>query len=59
MACSAKPGSGGCRFLGCRSPATYTYTLTGRGLMFDRVRDPNRNCELAVVLLSGEFHRAG
>lgn len=56
-ACSAKPGSGGCRFLGCRNPATYTFTLTRNKLTFARVRDPNTNCELPVVLLSGEFHR--
>ncbi len=52
-ACSAKPGSGGCRFLGCRNPATYTFTLTRRKLTFAIVRDPNTNCELSLVLLQG------
>ncbi len=56
-ACSAKPGSGGCRFLECRNPATYTFTLTSNRLAFATVHDPNVDCELPVVLLSGEFHR--
>jgi hypothetical protein len=56
-ACSAKPGSGGCRFLGCRSPATYTFTLTRKRLIFARVRDPNMNCELPLVLVASWFHR--
>jgi hypothetical protein len=58
-ACSAQPGSGGCRFLGCRHRATYTFTLTRKRLTFARVRDPNTNCELPVVLLSSGFHRVG
>jgi hypothetical protein len=57
FACSAKPGSGGCRFLGCRHRATYTFRLTRKKLTFARVRDPDTNCELPVVLLSGTFHR--
>jgi hypothetical protein len=56
-ACSSMPGSGGCRFFGCRSPATYTFTLTRKRLTFARVRDPNVNCELPVVLLASGFHR--
>jgi hypothetical protein len=54
-ACSAKPGSGGCRFLGCRKAATYPFTLTRNTLAF--ARHPNTDCELPVVLLSGQFHR--
>jgi hypothetical protein len=49
-ACSAKPGSGGCRYLSCRKPATYTFELAGHKLTFSRVRDPNTDCELPVVL---------
>lgn len=56
-ACSAKPGSGGCRFLGCRSPGTYKFRVRRKTLTFARVRDPNRNCELPVVLLASWFHR--
>jgi hypothetical protein len=56
-ACSAKPDSGGCRFLGCRKPSTYTFTLTTKKLTFARVRDPNMNCELPVVLLASGFQR--
>jgi hypothetical protein len=55
-ACSAKRGSGGCRFLVCRHPATYTFTLAGNKLAFSRLRDPNTDCELPVVL-AGEFYR--
>jgi hypothetical protein len=55
-ACSAKRGSGGCQFLGCRHPATYTFTLAGNKLTFSRLRDPNTDCELPVVL-AGEFYR--
>jgi hypothetical protein len=57
-ACSAKPGSGGCRFLGCREPATYRFTLIPNKLVFARLRDRNMNCELPLVL-SSEFHRVG
>lgn len=49
-ACSAKPGSGGCRYLACRKPGTYTFKLVARTLTFSRVRDPNTDCELRVVL---------
>jgi len=56
-ACSAKPGSGGCRYLGCAHPGTYTFTRTREGLSFAKLRDPNTDCELPVVLLSGGFHR--
>jgi hypothetical protein len=55
-ACSAKPGSGGCRYLTCRKAATYTFKLAGRTLTFSRVRDPNTDCELPVVLANA-FHR--
>ena len=55
-ACSAKPGTGGCRDLACRKPGTYTFELTGKKLGFTRLRDPNTNCELPVVLASA-FHR--
>ena len=51
-ACSAKPGSAGCRYLGCRKPATYTFKLTGKELAFTRLRDRNTNCELPIVLAS-------
>ena len=56
-ACSAKPGSGGCRFLGCRKPATYSFNLTRNRLTFVRVRDPNTDCELPVVLGASGFKR--
>ena len=55
-ACSARPGSGGCRFLRCRRPAIYRFTLTNNKLALARVRDKNTNCELPVVLPEG-FHR--
>jgi hypothetical protein len=57
-ACAAKPGSGGCRYLACRKPATYTFKLAGRRLTFSRVRDPNSDCELPVVL-ANRFQRVG
>lgn len=55
-ACSARPGSGGCRFLGCRRPAIYTFTLTQSKLTLARLRDENTNCELPLVLPAG-FYR--
>jgi hypothetical protein len=55
-ACSARPGSGGCRFLRCRRPASYRFTLTDNKLVLARLRDKNTDCELPVVLPEG-FHR--
>jgi hypothetical protein len=52
-ACSARPGSGGCRFLGCRRPAIYRLKLTQKKLALARLRDKNTNCELPVVLPDG------
>jgi hypothetical protein len=45
-----------CRFLGCRRPAIYTFTLTQNRLALVRLRDENRNCELPRVLAGG-FYR--
>jgi hypothetical protein len=55
-ACSAKPGSGGCRYLACRKPAIYSFKRAGQKLTFSRVRDRNSDCELPVVLAYA-FHR--
>lgn len=49
-ACSAKPGSGGCRYLDCRRPGTYTFNRAAQKLTFSRLRDPDTACELPVVL---------
>ena len=49
-ACTAKPGSGGCRYLGCRKAATYAFKLSGSKLEFTEVHDPNAQCELPIVL---------
>jgi hypothetical protein len=56
MACSAKPGSGGCRYLGCPKPVRYAYKLRGQALTFAKVQDRNTNCELPAVL-AGKFRR--
>lgn len=57
MACSARPGSGGCRYFGCRKPGRYVYKLSGPTLTFVKVQDRNTNCELPVAL-AGKFRRA-
>jgi hypothetical protein len=51
--CTARPGSGGCRYFECRKPGRYSYKLSGQTLAFTEIYDQANYCERPEVLIGG------